>query len=65
MGCMAYPADSNAAKPAPTGQELIARGFSPGPKLGEAVKYGEYLRLMGYEKDEALAMIARAFGDGE
>ena len=53
------------AKPAPTGQELIVRGFSPGPKLGEAVKYGEYLRLMGYEKDEALAMIARAFGDGE
>ena len=56
---------SRIAMPAVTGQDLMDRGIAPGPKLGEAVKYGEYLRLMGYNKEEALGMVLRVCDGGD
>ena len=53
------------ARPAVTGQDLIAAGVIPGPRLGEAVKLGEKLRLSGMQKDEAMRIVLKTFEDGE
>ncbi|MBO4327302.1 MAG: CCA tRNA nucleotidyltransferase [Clostridia bacterium] len=53
------------SRPAVTGRDLIAAGIEPGPVLGAAVKYGEKLRLMGIEKDEALKTVLKKYEDGE
>lgn len=49
------------ARPYVKGDDLIAAGVEPGPKMGEVLAFAHKVRLAGVEKDEALKQCLGAY----